>query len=234
LSYSSHKITVYLISYMFLCITACSTSQQSTPPDDESIANLRENLKKEFNVDEDVADGMIKSLGFDIVNESIKNSLETKSFENTTVAHFKIPFSGKENNYKYSNHLEVYDGANLKEKILALKKDPDGSRASCIFSPLHFEPVIIMIDEDSDGIYDKSTMNIIGNDGKVIRILTDYDFDGQAEIRIECNETPGSYVFINDSWHKIVGRDDKPGIVINSDWYEISLESNKFIIKESE
>ena len=91
------------------------------------------------------------------------------------------------------------------------------------------QPLLSTGDSDGDGSLDALSYATVDQDGKVLVQVTDYEADGQPDIRINFAE---SYVELwhLDRWHRVENRNGRRGVVLDGDFVELSRENNRLII----
>lgn len=85
-------------------------------------------------------------------------------------------------------------------------------------------------DSDGDGALDGLSYATVDKDGKVLVQVTDYEADGQLDMRINFAE---SYVELwhLDRWYRVEDRNGQRGVVVNGGFVELTNENNRLSIR---
>lgn len=90
-------------------------------------------------------------------------------------------------------------------------------------------PLLTLSDSGGDGRPDLLTYASMDASGKVTMEATDYDMDGQPDIRINF---AGHHfeIWHADRWHRVENRDGRRGIALNGRFVELRNEKNRWYV----
>lgn len=90
-------------------------------------------------------------------------------------------------------------------------------------------PLLTLSDSDGNGMPDVLTYATVDANGKVTMEATDYDMDGQPDLRINFAEHYFE-IWHADRWHRVENRDGRRGIVLNGKFVELRKEKNRYYV----
>jgi hypothetical protein len=90
-------------------------------------------------------------------------------------------------------------------------------------------PLLAFSDSDGDGRPDFLTYSTVDENGKVIMDVTDYEADGQPDLRINFAER---YLEIwhADRWYRVENKEGRRGIELNGEFVELRREKNRYYV----
>ena len=90
-------------------------------------------------------------------------------------------------------------------------------------------PIISFGDRDGDGRVDILDYTVLNEDGEEILSVTDYEFDGQPDLRIHWQE---SYfeIWHVDRWYRVTEQGERRGILMGDEFVELKQENNRWIV----
>jgi hypothetical protein len=91
------------------------------------------------------------------------------------------------------------------------------------------KPLLTLSDSDGDGRPDAVTYSKVDSQGTVTLEATDFDMDGQADLRINFADHY-SEVWHADRWYRIETRDGRSGIVMDGTFVELRKDKNRYIV----
>jgi len=91
-------------------------------------------------------------------------------------------------------------------------------------------PMLSAGDQNGDGIIDILSYSVVGEDGKAIREVVDYDADGQANLRIHFDEGYAELWHL-DRWNRVEERDGQRGIVIDGNFTKVENIDNHLFVQ---
>jgi hypothetical protein len=97
-----------------------------------------------------------------------------------------------------------------------------------IFHRASGAPILAVGDANGDGALDGLTYSTADANGKILLSVTDYEADGQADLRINFAD---SYVefWYKDKWYRMETRDERRGIVVGESFIELRRENNRYV-----
>ncbi|MCG8689140.1 MAG: hypothetical protein MI892_29990 [Desulfobacterales bacterium] len=92
------------------------------------------------------------------------------------------------------------------KKVLTNMVSPTGKRSGLdIFNANSELPILSLVDLDGDGVYDSLTYTIQDENGDDIATISDRDFDGQPDTKVDFRSNKG-FAWIDDAWREITIR----------------------------
>jgi hypothetical protein len=91
------------------------------------------------------------------------------------------------------------------------------------------QPMLAAEDSDGDGSLDGVTYAKMDKDGNVLVNVTDYEADGQPDVRINFADRFVE-LWHEDRWYRVQDRDGRRGIVLNGDFVELTTQKNRLIV----
>ncbi|MEO8307810.1 MAG: hypothetical protein ABI616_07185 [Pseudomonadota bacterium] len=98
-----------------------------------------------------------------------------------------------------------------------------------IFNRESGAPILSVGDANGDGQLDGLTYSKVDAAGKVLVSVTDYEADGQADLRVNFAEHYAEIWHI-DRWYRVEHRDGRRGILVDGKFIEVKLEKNRFFV----
>ena len=90
-------------------------------------------------------------------------------------------------------------------------------------------PLLGASDADGDGALDAVSYSRLDASGTRLLTFVDYDLDGQLDLR--SSDVPGyDELWHLGQWHRIEVRNERPGILLEGEWVELSLANNRFTV----
>ena len=90
-------------------------------------------------------------------------------------------------------------------------------------------PMMSFGDRDGDGRIDILDYLVLDEKGERALSVTDYELDGQPDIRIHWKEGYFEIWHINQ-WYRVAEQDDRRGIFIEGEFIELRQENNRWIV----
>jgi hypothetical protein len=90
-------------------------------------------------------------------------------------------------------------------------------------------PLLTLSDSDGDGQPDALTYSRVDSSGNVTLEVTDYDMDGQADLRLNFAEHHYE-VWHADRWYRVEARDGRRGIVVDGRFVELRKDKNRYVV----
>ena len=90
-------------------------------------------------------------------------------------------------------------------------------------------PMMSFGDRDGDGRIDILDYLVLDEDGERALSVTDYELDGQPDLRIHWKEAYFEIWHI-DQWYRVAERGDRRGIFIEGKFIELRQENNRWIV----
>ena len=91
-------------------------------------------------------------------------------------------------------------------------------------------PMMSIADETGDGRIDILSYSVIGDDGKAIREVVDYEADGQADLRVHFDESY-TEIWHKDRWHRIEERNGQRGIFLDGEFKKVENIQNRLEVQ---
>ncbi len=91
-------------------------------------------------------------------------------------------------------------------------------------------PMLSTADRNGDGRIDMLTYSVLDQDGQTVVLVTDYDVDGQADLRVHLQESYAE-IWHEDRWYRIERRDGVRGIVVDGDFREVRNVDNRPVVQ---
>lgn len=91
-------------------------------------------------------------------------------------------------------------------------------------------PMLSVGDQNGDGTIDILSYSVVGEDGKAIREVVDYDADGQANLRMHFDKGYAELWHL-DRWNRIEERDGQRGIVIDGKFNKVENIENRLFVQ---
>jgi hypothetical protein len=89
--------------------------------------------------------------------------------------------------------------------------------------------LLTLSDSDGDGRPDAVTYSKVDSQGTVTLEATDFDMDGQADLRLNFAEHYFE-VWHADRWYRVETRDGRRGIVMDGRFVELRKDGNRYIV----
>ena len=90
-------------------------------------------------------------------------------------------------------------------------------------------PMMSFGDRDGDGRIDILDYDVLDENGEPILSVTDYEFDGQPDLRIHWQEGYFEIWHLTE-WHRVTEQGDRRGILINGEFVELQQENNRWVV----
>jgi hypothetical protein len=92
------------------------------------------------------------------------------------------------------------------------------------------QPMLSAGDENGDGSIDSLMYSVFDENGKLILGVTDYEADGQADLRVHFGEDYFE-IWHNERWYRSENRDGVRGIVVDGTFREIQNIENRPVVQ---
>lgn len=99
-----------------------------------------------------------------------------------------------------------------------------------LFHRQNGQPILAVGDQDGDGRLDGLTYSVVDEKGDSVMDVTDYEVDGQADVRIHFKDRYTEIWHI-DRWYRIVSRDEARGILVDGKFVALRREKNRWIVQ---
>ncbi len=108
-----------------------------------------------------------------------------------------------------------------------------------IFHSAAKQPMVMLIDENDDGVHDSITYDQYDSNGNLISTTIDRNFDGQSDFKMIIDNTGSkpsmsAFAWISNQWYQVHERGrDSNGLVIkeiffNNNWVSIDMSNYPF------